>query len=407
MELINPVSLKNVIVLFEIGVAVTDASAEKMNTECEQNTPKKWRRTSGWKNDTDMVKPKNEQREETSDKENRGVATNKQRQRKKETLKNVSNLLPPPPSSSSNSKKSGHIRNHKRAGIGRSPQPHLEEQSHEKILGSSPTCPIKSNSSLKKELQPVRLRLQKLNIDKERTDKLLDERDALLKQKEAELEIKAKAQERLQLQLIQFQKLKEFKSALNYPLEQSLRMVELAKEKEKEEKINDPNRLKEPSLPYILWCQDQWNQMKSENQNIPFKDMGTIMGENWKVLNAEEKKRYNDKYEAEKEAYLQAAVQQKQQQNEGGTDPNRPKKPPTSFLLSSNKTREMLAKERPEVSNTANNALISAKWKELEEACKKNGMIREQKTEEQTQHQFQFIEEEMEVGMSTANTTCS
>jgi len=47
-------------------------------------------------------------------------------------------------------------------------------------------------------------------MEKEKTDKLLEERDALLREEEAELQLKAKAQAKLQLEIKKLQKLKEF-----------------------------------------------------------------------------------------------------------------------------------------------------------------------------------------------------
>lgn len=47
-------------------------------------------------------------------------------------------------------------------------------------------------------------------MEKEKTDKLLEEHNALLREEEAELQLKAKAQEKIQLELKKLQKLKEF-----------------------------------------------------------------------------------------------------------------------------------------------------------------------------------------------------
>ncbi|XP_022732770.1 high mobility group B protein 13-like [Durio zibethinus] len=54
----------------------------------------------------------------------------------------------------------------------------------------------------------------------------------------------------------------------------------------------------------------------------------------------------------------------KQQQN---SDPNKPKKPASSFLLFSKETRKTLIQERQGINNSTINALISVKWKELSE----------------------------------------
>eukprot|EP01018_Ginkgo_biloba_P003836 Gb_37400 [translate_table: standard] len=83
--------------------------------------------------------------------------------------------------------------------------------------------------------------------------------------------------------------------------------------KEKDKKNTDTNRQKKPLLPYILWCREQWSQVKSENPNASFKEIGAILGEKWKSSTVEDKKPYQDKYQAEKEAYLQILGQQKRE----------------------------------------------------------------------------------------------
>lgn len=63
---------------------------------------------------------------------------------------------------------------------------------------------------------------------------------------------------------------------------------------------------KRPSPPYILWCKDQWNEVKKENPEADFKEISNILGAKWKNVRAEEKKSYEEKYQADKDAYLQA-----------------------------------------------------------------------------------------------------
>lgn len=292
--------------------------------------------------------------EDEAQKENRALASTPKpvgRSRKKSALQNVSNLIPP----------------------------------------------LVTNS-LQEELEAVRIRLQKLNMEKEKTDKLLEERDALLREKEAELQLKAKAQEKLQLELKKLQKLKGFNPVMSLPLGQSLRMSELAKEEEKKKKKKDPNRPKKPSPAYILWCQEQWNQVKSENPNVLFKDMGAILGSKWKALSAEEKKPYEERYEAEKEAYLQVVGQEKretealkllhdeqkqktalelleqylqyQKDVEGKEknkrkekDPSKPKHPVTAFFAFTNERRAALLAEKHNVLQIAK--ILGEEWKNM------------------------------------------
>lgn len=87
------------------------------------------------------------------------------------------------------------------------------------------------------------------------------------------------------------------------------------KEQEKNEKKKKKGctERKRPSPPYILWCKDQWNEIKKENPEADFKDMSTLLGAKWKTVTPEEKKPYEEKYQAEKEAYLKVTAKEKRE----------------------------------------------------------------------------------------------
>jgi len=60
------------------------------------------------------------------------------------------------------------------------------------------------------ELEVVPLRLQNLNMEKEKTNKLFEEPDLFINEKEVELQLKADVQEKIQLELKKVHKLKGF-----------------------------------------------------------------------------------------------------------------------------------------------------------------------------------------------------
>ena len=53
--------------------------------------------------------------------------------------------------------------------------------------------------------------LEKLKIEKEKTEEMLKEKDEILKQKEEEIETRDREQQKLQIELKKLQKMKEFK----------------------------------------------------------------------------------------------------------------------------------------------------------------------------------------------------
>ncbi|CAI0408632.1 unnamed protein product [Linum tenue] len=306
--------------------------------------------------------------------------------------------------------------------------------------GGKQQAAAKQQESFDKELEQMQEMLQKLKLEKEKTEEMLKEKDDMLKAREEELENKGKEQEKLQAELKKLQKLKEFKPNLNF---QILKDNE-QDDKDKKKKKKGGAEKKRPSQPYILWYKDQWAEMKKENPNADFKEVSVILGAKWKTVSAEEKKPYEEKYQAEKEAYLQITGEEwknmtekkkapyeeiakknkenyliemeayklkkeeeashikkeeeellklhkqeamqllkkkekteniikktkeiKQKKKKDQTvDPNKPKKPASSFLLFSKETRKSLMEERPGTNNSTITALISVKWKELSE----------------------------------------
>ena len=82
---------------------------------------------------------------------------------------------------------------------------------------------------------------------------------------------------------------------------QSLAQTEDDKKGKKKKK--DGAETKRPSTPYILWCKDNWNEVKKENPDSYFKETSNILGAKWKTLSAEGKK----------EAYLQVITKEKRE----------------------------------------------------------------------------------------------
>ncbi|KAL4189407.1 hypothetical protein AMTRI_Chr08g165270 [Amborella trichopoda] len=133
-----------------------------------------------------------------------------------------------------------------------------------------------------------------MRLEKEKADEILKEKDELLKRKAEEIENRGKAQEKLDSEIKKLQKLKEFKPNLSLPI------VQPHPTKEQEKKLNPP---------YILWCKEHSNQIKSENPKAEFKEISNILGAKWKDLSSKEKKSYEEKYQAERELYLKVLTQ--------------------------------------------------------------------------------------------------
>lgn len=257
--------------------------------------------------------------------------------------------------------------------------------------------------SLEKELEEMQKKLQQLFLEKEKTDELLKARDEMLKLKEEELESRGKEQEKLQMELKKLQKLKEFKPIMTFPLLQSLRDKEQEKNDKKKKKKGCPEK-KKPSTPYILWCKDQWTEVKKDNPEADFKEMSNILGAKWKNMSQEEKKPYEEKYQAEKEVYLKMVGEEKRE-NEAmklleeeqkqrtamelleqylqfkqevekenkktrkEKDPLKPKQPLSAFFLFSNEKRATLVAENKNILEVAK--ITGEEWKKMTEEQKR------------------------------------
>nr|GMD07499.1 high mobility group B protein 6-like isoform X1 [Ipomoea batatas] len=240
-------------------------------------------------------------------------------------------------------------------------------------------------SSFEKEIQEMQEKLQQLKIEKEQTEELLKAKEEMLIQKEKE-------QEKLQTELKKLQKIKEFKPNLNFPITKG------DKDQEKKgKKGNDPAK-KRPATAYLLWCKDQWNEVKKENPKAEFKEISNTLAAKWKTISADEKKPYEEKYQSEKEVYLKIVGNEKreqealrlwdeeekqktaldlldqyiqfQQESESENkkkkkekDPLKPKHPLSAFFLFSNERRAALLAENKNVKEVAK--IAGEEWRNM------------------------------------------
>lgn len=72
----------------------------------------------------------------------------------------------------------------------------------------------------------------------------------------------------------------------------------------------DPNAPKRPITAYMFYAQDQRKVVNQEHPDAKFGEIGKLIGEKWRQLAPEDKKKYEDqaaedkkRYDAEKAAY--------------------------------------------------------------------------------------------------------
>ncbi|KAG2240344.1 hypothetical protein Bca52824_090834 [Brassica carinata] len=282
------------------------------------------------------------------------------------------------------------------------------------IVAETPSSPVSvaKGKSFEKDLLEMQMMLEKMKIEKDKTEELLKEKDEILRKKEEELVTRDAEQEKLKTELKKLQKMKEFKPNMTFACGQSLTQAE--QEKVNKKKKKDCPETKRPSSSYILWCKEQWNEVKKQNPEADFKETSNILGAKWKSLSAEEKKPYEEKYQVEREAYLQVIAKEKREREamklldveqkqktamdlldqylqfvqEGEQDnkkkskkqkdPLKPKHPISAFLVYANERRAALREENKSVVEVAK--MTGEEWKKLsdkqkapyEEVAKKN-----------------------------------
>ncbi|GAA5891480.1 hypothetical protein JCM8208_007297 [Rhodotorula glutinis] len=65
----------------------------------------------------------------------------------------------------------------------------------------------------------------------------------------------------------------------------------------------DPNAPKRPLSAYMHFSQDKRSEVKEENPDVTFGEIGKLLGAKWKEATDDEKKPYQAKAEADKERY--------------------------------------------------------------------------------------------------------
>ncbi|KAJ6341695.1 hypothetical protein OIU78_009781 [Salix suchowensis] len=179
--------------------------------------------------------------------------------------------------------------------------------------------------------------------------------------------------------------------------------------KNKTKKEKDPLKPKQPVSAFFLFSNERRAALLAENKNVL--EVAKIAGEEWKNMTEKQKgpyekiaKKNKEKYTQEMEAYKQnkdeeamnlkkeeeelmkfqkqealqllkkkekteniikKTKEQRQKKQQQNVDPNKPKKPASSFLLFSKETRQSLVHENPGINSSTLTAMISVKWKEL------------------------------------------
>jgi hypothetical protein len=110
----------------------------------------------------------------------------------------------------------------------------------------------------------------------------------------------------------------------------------------------DPNAPKKPLTGYMTFCQEERENIKSENPEMKAKEIMSELGNRWKSLSEAEKKKYNDQYKAAKAKYDEEMKKYKAEKGEESEEEKPQKKKKAASKRSSKKKKKEEEEEEEE-----------------------------------------------------------
>ncbi|KAL8647232.1 MAG: hypothetical protein Q9210_005682 [Variospora velana] len=92
------------------------------------------------------------------------------------------------------------------------------------------------------------------------------------------------------------------------PKEKATRKTKASKAESGGKRKKDPNAPKRGLSAYMFFANDNRDSVREENQGITFGQVGKVLGEKWKALNAKQREPYEAKAKADKERYEREKV---------------------------------------------------------------------------------------------------
>ena len=131
--------------------------------------------------------------------------------------------------------------------------------------------------------------------------------------------------------------------------------------------VRDPERPTKPPSSWLLFLKDFRLQQKGKGE-IPAKQVLTVASTQWKALDEQSKKKYEEPYQKEKAIYDQKLKNYVEtgKKDAWNRDPERPKRPLTGFLRFTQDFR----KSNPDLKLTETAKLSAQAWKDMTAAAK-------------------------------------
>ncbi|KAL7567414.1 hypothetical protein ACA910_021377 [Epithemia clementina (nom. ined.)] len=147
--------------------------------------------------------------------------------------------------------------------------------------------------------------------------------------------------------------------------------------KKRKKSKKDPNAPKKAQSAYILYASKMRSKIKEDNPDAGFGDLTKLVSEKFKSLSPEERKKWDDRAEQDKQRYKteMAAYQppddgsgdddDEPQKKKNKKDPNAPKRGKSSYFYFADAMRDKVKEDNPDASFSELGKLLGAEWKKL------------------------------------------
>lgn len=143
----------------------------------------------------------------------------------------------------------------------------------------------------------------------------------------------------------------------------------------------EPKGPKKPLSAYMFFCKATRATLKQENPESSFCDLGKMLGEKWKSMNAGDRTEFTASAEQDKVRYAdEGGGSKKRKKKVGG-----PKRPLSAYMFFSKHTRPVIKVEHPSMGFADLGKEIGLRWKAQEDKTEFNAMAEEDKKRYRTE----------------------
>lgn len=159
-------------------------------------------------------------------------------------------------------------------------------------------------------------------------------------------------------------------------------MTKAAGKKRSKKKKKDPSKPKRAMSSFMFFANEHRPVVRKEHPDLKITDVGKKLGEMWKALDDDKKKKYiemankdKDRYKGSMEKYQPPesssesdsddSRKKKRKKKKKSKDPNKPKRSMSSFMFFANENRSSVRKEHPDLKITEVGKKLADMWKEL------------------------------------------